>query len=293
MIPGWSPNGDLPPGVHFATWREIEARLGFNSHRKLLLAGLRRACEELRKAGCRLVYLDGSFASRKEHPADFDACWDLQNVDDSKLAPVFLDFSRRRAAQKEQYLGEILPGPTAGRRHRQGVRGFLPGEQADWGAQSYRRHPAARKQTKVIKNEKQYRITKAQVRRLQDALAELSGQARPSNISPRLWAAQRQAAQYQMAELQKAVEAFERLQLGQSKEVVLTAVEDLPKALIRARIAAGMTQEGLARRLGVKPQQVQRYEATEYESASFARILKVVHALGLRMPKAARLVRSG
>lgn len=32
----------------------------------------------------------------------------------------------------------------------------------------------------------------------------------------------------------------------------------LPKALIRARIAAGMTQEGLARRLGVKAQQVQR-----------------------------------
>ena len=45
------------------------------------------------------------------------------------------------------------------------------------------------------------------------------------------------------------------------------AVEDLPKALIRARIAAGMTQEGLAPRLGVKPQQVQRYEATEYGSA--------------------------
>jgi len=65
------------------------------------------------------------------------------------------------------------------------------------------------------------------------------------------------------------------------------------KALIRARIAAGMTQEGLARRLGVKPQQVQRYEATDYESASFARILKVVEALGLRMPKAIRLVRNG
>ncbi len=54
-----------------------------------------------------------------------------------------------------------------------------------------------------------------------------------------------------------------------------------------------MTQEGLARRLGVKPQQVQRYEATEYESASFARIVKVVRALGLRMPKAVRLIRSG
>jgi ribosome-binding protein aMBF1 (putative translation factor) len=145
----------------------------------------------------------------------------------------------------------------------------------------------------MIKNEKQYRITKAQVRRFQDALAELAVQRRPPNIALRLWEAQRKAAQSQMEELQEQVEAYERLHLGRSKEVVLEAVEDLPKALIRARISAGMTQEGLARRLGVKPQQVQRYEATEYESASFARILKVVQALGLRMPKAVRLVRNG
>jgi ribosome-binding protein aMBF1 (putative translation factor) len=145
----------------------------------------------------------------------------------------------------------------------------------------------------MIKNEKQYRITKAQVRRFQNALAELAGQKRPSNVSPRLWEAQRQAAQSQMEELQEQVEAYERLQLGKSKEVVLEAVEDLPKALIRARIASGMTQEGLALRLGLKAQQIQRYEATEYESASFARIRKVVQALGLRMPKATRLIRSG
>ena len=143
----------------------------------------------------------------------------------------------------------------------------------------------------MIKNEKQYRITKAQFRRFQDAVAGLAGQPRPSNISPRLWEAQREAARSQMEESREQVEAYERLIAGRSKEVVLEAVEDLPKALIRARIAAGMTQEGLARRLGVKPQQVQRYEATEYESASFARIRKVVQALGLSMPNAVRLVR--
>jgi ribosome-binding protein aMBF1 (putative translation factor) len=145
----------------------------------------------------------------------------------------------------------------------------------------------------VIKNEKQFRTTRAQVRRFEDALAELAAQDRPSNISARLWEAQRQAARSQIEELQEQVEAYERLHAGKTKEVVLEAVEDLPRALIRARIAAGITQEGLARRLGVKPQQVQRYEATEYESARFARILKVVQALGLRMPKAARLVRNG
>ena len=143
----------------------------------------------------------------------------------------------------------------------------------------------------MIKNEKQYRITKAQARRFAEALGELARQERPSNITPRLWRAQRDAAESQLQELQEQIDAYERLHVGKSKELVLAAVEDLPKTLIRARIASGMTQEGLAHRLGLKTQQIQRYEATEYEGASFARVLKVVQALGLRMPKPARLVR--
>jgi hypothetical protein len=70
MLPRWSTNGDLPPGVHFATWQELEDRLTFNPRRQRMLAGFRQACEQLRKAGCRLVYLDGSFVTRKERPGD-------------------------------------------------------------------------------------------------------------------------------------------------------------------------------------------------------------------------------
>ena len=143
----------------------------------------------------------------------------------------------------------------------------------------------------MIKNEKQYRITKAQVRRFQDALAEMEHQKKPVNVTPRLWKAQRDAAQSQLDDLQDEVAQYERLHDGTRRDVVLEGVEDLPKALIRARIAAGMTQEALARRLGLKTQQIQRYEATDYESASFGRMLRIVAALGLRMPKAARLVR--
>ena len=95
----------------------------------------------------------------------------------------------------------------------------------------------------MIKNEKQYRITKAQARRFEDALAELARQARPVNITPRLWQAQCAAARSQVHSLQEQIEAYERLQLGKCKELVLVAVEDLPKTLIRARIASGMTRK--------------------------------------------------
>ncbi len=109
MIPELLKNGGLPPGLHFATWTEIEHRLAFNPRRRRLLAGFRGACEELRKAGCRLVYLDGSFVTTKDHPGDFDACWDIRNVDDEKLDPVFWEFAQGRAAQKRRFGGEFFP----------------------------------------------------------------------------------------------------------------------------------------------------------------------------------------
>jgi ribosome-binding protein aMBF1 (putative translation factor) len=143
----------------------------------------------------------------------------------------------------------------------------------------------------MIKNYKQYRIAKAHIRRFEETLPALARQERPANVTPRLWQAQRAGVESQLDDLRRETAAYERLQKDTNKELLLEAVEDLPKALIRARIAAGMTQAGLARCLGIKPQQVQRYEATDYQSASFGRISKVVRALGLRMPKPARLVR--
>jgi hypothetical protein len=99
--------------VHFATWQELEDRLNFNPRRHRMLAGFRQACEELRKAGCRMVYLDGSFVTRKQHPGDFDACWDVQNVDDAKLDPVFWDFSRGPRGAEAAVLGRTVSGTTA------------------------------------------------------------------------------------------------------------------------------------------------------------------------------------
>ena len=63
----------------------------------------------------------------------------------------------------------------------------------------------------------------------------------------------------------------------------LDSLAALPEALIRARIAAGLTQKELATRLGLKEQQVQRYEATRYAAASLTRIQAVAEALGVRI----------
>lgn len=45
----------------------------------------------------------------KEHPCDFDACWEESNVDPRLLDPTLLDFSDRRWAQKSRFGGELFP----------------------------------------------------------------------------------------------------------------------------------------------------------------------------------------
>jgi len=99
----------LPPGIHDASLREIEGRFATNEKRRLLFEGFRRGVGSLRDAGCRMVFLDGSFVSDKPNPDDFDACWDPTGVDDRRVDPVLLDFSDGRRRQKLKYGGEFFP----------------------------------------------------------------------------------------------------------------------------------------------------------------------------------------
>lgn len=142
----------------------------------------------------------------------------------------------------------------------------------------------------MIKNERQYRITKAQARKFERALTRLSAAPNLESIPesptdkavhPLLAKAQRDALRSQLDDLQAEMRGYEALQSGQCPVLPLESFERLPRALIQARIAAGLTQKDLGAKLGLKEQQIQRYEATEYAAASLQCITKVVHALGI------------
>jgi len=108
MVPEFE-GGVLPPGVHQASWREVEERLGWNARRQSLLVGLKSLLEELAHAGCSRVWLDGSFVTDKPNPGDFDLVWDPDGVDLSKLDQALQDLDPPREAQKGKYRGDILP----------------------------------------------------------------------------------------------------------------------------------------------------------------------------------------
>jgi hypothetical protein len=99
----------LPPGIHNATLEEIEQRFATNEKRRVLFAGFRRGVNDLRRAGCTTIFLDGSFVTEKPEPVDFDVCWDPSGVDPAKIDAVFLDFTNARKRQKAEFGGEFFP----------------------------------------------------------------------------------------------------------------------------------------------------------------------------------------
>lgn len=110
MLPAFDPDtGRLPEGVHDATWEEVVDRFGWTPRRRQLLDGLAEAIEVLAAAGCARLWLNGSFVTAKDEPADFDACWDTSGVDLDLLDPVLLDLSGGRQAHKARFGGELFP----------------------------------------------------------------------------------------------------------------------------------------------------------------------------------------
>lgn len=133
----------------------------------------------------------------------------------------------------------------------------------------------------MIKNERQYRITKAQADKFAEAISRV--EKTPSSANPLIVKASRAALESQLADLTADIEEYELLRSGKVQLVEVESFQELPAALIRARIAAGLSQKDLGERLDMKEQQIQRYEATDYAGASFSTLSAIVKALGVSM----------
>lgn len=131
----------------------------------------------------------------------------------------------------------------------------------------------------MIKNERQYKITKAQAARFSDALDNLQHQPNPE-LHPMIAQAQEDALRSQLADLENELREYDSLKSGDFPMESLKAVSEVPSVLIKARIATGLSQRELAERVGLKEQQIQRYEATDYAAANLSRIMEVASALG-------------
>lgn len=110
MIPDFTNDGLLPPGVHKATLEELREKLGFSRRRMVLINGLEGALALMFGCGVRRVYMDGSFVTDKPRPNDIDGCYDVEpGVDVSSMAPIWPLTHQNRVRSKERFGVEFFP----------------------------------------------------------------------------------------------------------------------------------------------------------------------------------------
>jgi DNA-binding XRE family transcriptional regulator len=138
----------------------------------------------------------------------------------------------------------------------------------------------------MIQNEREYRITKGCLARFEKSL--IAHDARdprdlPPNIDPGMPKIMHDAIASEIESLRAQMDHYEKLRDGRITGREITSLDDLPDALIEARIAAKLTQRQLAKRIAVAEQQIQRWEANDYSGVSIHRLQEIADALGMQI----------
>ena len=139
----------------------------------------------------------------------------------------------------------------------------------------------------MIKNERQYKITRARADEIRNTIGELQRAALPDGLQPEMRELQLEALAGSLTDLLEELDAYDALH--DATLIEATGIEHLPTSLIRARIASGLNQRQLAEKVGLQEQAIQRYEATDYATVSFARLVEIAEALDLTIHYDVRL----
>jgi len=136
----------------------------------------------------------------------------------------------------------------------------------------------------ITLNEKEARETRARISRLSEALhSERALEPVVAGLPPEVVSQVSRMMKAERTRLTQAVEAYEEAKNTQRPTALKVLVNhDLGLMLIVARIASGFSQKELAWRLGVKEQQLQRWEAERYGQISLKNYHRVAALLGVR-----------
>jgi HTH-type transcriptional regulator / antitoxin HigA len=131
----------------------------------------------------------------------------------------------------------------------------------------------------MIFSDRQYAVSQETAGKLKAALDHVRADTKKHE---RLRELEIKALESQIEDIKQEIADYDLLKSGSVSFSESYSLSDLPRILIQARIAQGLSQTDLAERLNMKPQQIQRYEATEYMSASLARLIEVAEVLNVR-----------
>jgi DNA-binding Xre family transcriptional regulator len=132
----------------------------------------------------------------------------------------------------------------------------------------------------MIKNEKQYKITRKKLLGFQEEIARIQGGQESLPAKKQLILISLIMMQEQ---LENEIAAYDLLKTQPSAVLVERSIDELPNLLIEFKINSGLTQKEFSKKIGMKEQQLQRYEADNFKSISFKNLLKILHSIGLEI----------
>ncbi|MEG4342360.1 DNA-binding protein [Microcoleus sp. A003_D6] len=141
----------------------------------------------------------------------------------------------------------------------------------------------------MIKDELQYEVSKEWVEKFNKTVAAMERDEEAKRKDFLKWDAGRGAIQCHLDQLHEEIAEYERLincDKSEPIEIVVENLNKLPDALIKARIAAKMSEKELAEMLEIDEQQIKEHEAKNYRYASFIELLDISFALGVEFKMA-------
>ncbi|SRR5258708_27066501 len=129
----------------------------------------------------------------------------------------------------------------------------------------------------MIKSDAQRERTLTQIEGFKQALAKLVRE-KPGKRS----AAIRGSYEGMIGQLEDELHEYDQLKSGELKLLHVERLEEIAPFIAKIRIAKGVSQTELAQRLGVSKQVISRYEESDYQTVSVARLQQILDAVGIK-----------
>ena len=131
----------------------------------------------------------------------------------------------------------------------------------------------------MIRNDLHYRNEKKALEKFQVAMKEL--ESKKAEIDEFRYKLYCDSTQSKINEINDELHEFEKLKSGEKKILSCNSINDLPLMLIQARIANNLNHKQLAEKVGLHEQQIQKYEANDYNEVKWERLAEIAYALGV------------
>lgn len=132
----------------------------------------------------------------------------------------------------------------------------------------------------MINNEKQYKISK---KKLNEIITEIEKVKKANEQNPLRNKLILASLLNVKEELEDEISEYESLKNSNQETLAERVISELPSILTEYKIISGMTQKEFSEKLGLKEQQLQRYEADNFKGVSFKNLLKFLDSIGLEI----------